>query len=95
MNAQEKPEDSFVLKLLADLARHNAYRVCLSLMAGNDAQCFTTQQYREAFLRTSYGKGLECLFDHDKGLARHHLENLSGRVCEVKPDVWTVIGGAT
>ena len=62
------------------------------LLAGNDTQCFTTQQYAEAYLKSS-SKGFKAIAHRVHGpddavWARMHLESLFDVVYEPKSDVW-------
>jgi hypothetical protein len=83
-----------------DAVWHSLFRevrmtVVNSLLAGNDTQCFTTQQYREAYCRQTHRRSREKDWIKDRldemftdGLATKHLRGLSDAVTEVSPDVW-------
>lgn len=74
--------------------------VVRSLLAGNDTQCFTTQQYTDMYHKRCHSnKDWEImkempgiLADWESGrVSRNHLESLSDVVREVKPNVWAPI----
>lgn len=71
---------------MAPVIQEIRLQVVRSLLAGNDAQAFTTKQYQEAYRRTVWGKGIESMLDHD--LARAHLRSLPDAVRELIPDIW-------
>jgi hypothetical protein len=71
-----------------------------ALLAGNDTGCFTTEQYRQAFLRRIYrNAGPEEMArvarfkdETQPGWGRRYLEWLRDAVRmvrEVRPDVWS------
>lgn len=84
-----------VLKLQRKQARDTINR----LLAGNDTQCFTTEQYVTAYVKAHWKKDegggravLGWFKSGGKGetIAHWHLRT-SGMVHEVKPDVWTIL----
>lgn len=75
--------------LMVQLGMENRRKVVKSLLAGNDVQCFTTQQYAEAYHRICHKddqKHREGWINWLTGLAPKHLRSLGMK--EVKPDVW-------
>ncbi len=83
-----------VKALLRQLMRVNRKETVDRLLAGNDTQCFTTEQYGRLHAKLHWGKDVEqgerwllLRFDSDGCLARMHLRTYD-RVVEVKPDVW-------
>ncbi len=77
--------------LIAQLGMASRRKVVRSLLAGNDTQCFTTQQYAEAYHRICHQNDMA----HRDGwicylieLAPKHLRSVGMR--EVKPGLWTV-----
>ena len=56
-----------------------------SLLAGNDTQCFSTQQYLDTYIR-DINKGDISLMN--LVLARKHLESIPEIAVEVREDVW-------
>lgn len=74
-------------ELFGLLAMDVRRRTVKYLLAGNDTQCFTTQQYLDTYIR-EIDKGMPSIMDLE--LARKHLVSLAGDgVKEVRPDVWT------
>jgi uncharacterized protein with PIN domain len=83
------------------LLKENKRATVAALLAGNDTQCFTTQQYIEMYARLNW-KGQEemgrrCLSglwsdDVEETLAHKHLRTFR-EVREVKLDVWAAIPG--
>lgn len=62
-------------------------KVIRHLLAGNDTQCFTTEQYLKAWHTViNHGKGNSILY---LALAEQHLRTAPHLVREVKPGVWT------
>ncbi len=78
------PQDRSLINLICSAVRNG---VVDNLMAGNDTQCFTTEQYHEAYLKsTSDGDFVARYFTLET--ARMHLRT-NRRVREVKPGIWT------
>lgn len=84
-DTDDRPHDAEMNKLFRQLGMHCRREVVRTLLAGNDTQCFTTQQYLDAYIHV-INKGQRCLMDLE--LAKHHLQSLDGKVREVKPGVW-------
>lgn len=72
-------------ELFGLLAMDCRKKVVGSLLAGNDAGCFSTEQYLAAYVR-DIDKGFPGIMDVE--LARKHLRSLPEYVREVRPDVW-------
>ena len=98
MDVKREPLD--IGKLMKQLNLLMRKEAIASLLAGNDTQCFTTQQYREAFCRRQMKnardeeiKVMPAFYDRviDPDWARMHLETLPKLVKEVKPDVWAAV----
>jgi hypothetical protein len=75
--------------LMAKLGMEQRRKVVRSLMIGNDAQCFTTRQYAEAYHRIVHHDDP----DHKDGwieylvsLTPQHMKSVG--MVEVKPGVW-------
>ncbi len=73
------------------LGMSNRRKVVESLLTGNDVQCFTTQQYAEAYHRICHrsdditaqdGRWVQWLTE----IAPKHLKSVGMR--EIKPDLW-------
>ncbi len=81
--------DSLMGLLSLDIRR----RVVASLLAGNDAGCFSTEQYKAEYERQQpmpkgYERpGIYWKLDPETDLARVHLLS-TGMVREVRPGVW-------
>ena len=92
MDVKREPLDvDKLMKLLSLKIRKDAIK---ALLAGNDTQCFTTQQYREAYCRQGCMNGttpdfFDRVIGHD--WARNNLKELPSLVKEVKPDVWAAV----
>lgn len=78
--------------LMADLGIHQRKKVVATLLAGNDTQCFTTQQYAEAYHRICHRDDE----DHKKNwikylsdLTPRHMESIG--MTEVNPGVWAKV----
>lgn len=59
------------------------------LLSGNDAGCFTTEQYQEQYQK-SVNRSIPDV-PLSLSLAHMHLERLPNLVHEVKPDVWAPV----
>lgn len=79
--------DLYFIGLLKRMARD----MVRGMLRGNDAQCFSTEQY-QAVYRKQWPPPAGC-----DGLslknARSHLEEMPDIVREVKPDVWATTEG--
>ena len=78
------------MDLMADLGMHCRRKVVASLLAGNDTQCFTTEQYRDAYTRICNGgddRIMKELGSHPLELAEMHLRSLR-ELREVRPGLW-------
>lgn len=62
------------------------------LLAGNDAQCFSTRQYADAYRASKWNSEVIAMTDE---LARQHLLSVPDAVREVRPDVWAAVEGPT
>ena len=84
-----EPEKDFDLvgwnRFMGPIIREIRVGLVRKLLAGNDTQCFSTEQYRESYSKSTWGNGVERMIDH--GLARAHLLGLPDVVEELKPDV--------
>lgn len=74
--------DSLFFQLAMKMRRETV----VSLMAGNDTGCFTTQQYLDRYVRVAQRGEVGIM---DLGLAEEHLRSLKRLVREVWPGVWT------
>ncbi len=74
-------------ELMGLLVMHCRRKTIKTLLAGNDTQCFTTQQYLDTYIRVIYKGDKKCLMD--LSLAETHLKSLGNQVREVKPGIWT------
>jgi hypothetical protein len=75
--------------LMRQLGMHQRRKVVRSLMTGNDAQCFTTQQYAEAYHRICHRnrpEGREWWIKYLTELTPMHLKSVG--MVEVSPNVW-------
>lgn len=70
------------------MARAIREGVVSDLLAGNDAQCFTTNQYAEAYRKGSFASDLIPLTTE---LAEIHLRSLPDLVREVRPGIWAPV----
>lgn len=80
--------------LVADLGLHQRRKVVSALLAGNDTQCFSTQQYAAAYHRVAHNddpKHRERWIEWLVKLAPKHLQSLGMR--EVSPGVWAAAAG--
>jgi hypothetical protein len=82
----QRPRSTTMDELFAMLAMDCRRKVVSSLMAGNDAGCFTTQQYLDAYVRVIDRETPSIM---DLALAEKHLRSLGDEVREVRPGVWT------
>ena len=72
-------------KLMHELYRHDRRKTLMALRQGNDAGCFTTQQYMDAWRKViNHGKGKPVLWPE---LAIKHLRD-GNEVAEMRPGVW-------
>ena len=84
--------------LMKRFIKHLREKAVNSLLVGNDTNCFTTAQYREAYCQIERGDKTGVLnkpetYDRIIGpdWARMHLEGLSSKVQEVAKDVWAPV----
>ena len=81
--------DSALLRLITRAMREGVVR---TLLAGNDAQCFSTEQYQEAYDRQDNKhrpvRALLWKTNWTDGLAESHLRGMPDLVSEVSPGVW-------
>ena len=84
-------------ELFGMLAMHVRRKVVAALLAGNDTQCFTTEQYKAEYERqqpmpAGYGRSdVYWRLDPTGDLARKHLLSLAELVREVRPGVWAAV----
>jgi hypothetical protein len=79
-----------VEELLGMYAMQKRREAVASLMAGNDTQCFTTEQYVDRYIEQDGRLEAEFRAGHRRlirELASMHLRSVGAR--EVKPDLWT------
>ncbi len=74
--------------LIREACIHGIHRTVKFLLRGNDAGCFSTEQYAAAWRRV-VNKGHDTLMPPE--LARKHLTCFTRLVEEVRPDVWAAI----
>lgn len=75
--------------LIAELGMHQRRKVVHALLAGNDAQCFTTDQYAEAYHQICHKGELErkrFWIEWLTELAPKHLRSVG--MVEVNPGIW-------
>ncbi len=78
--------------LMKSLGHYCAEKAAKELLAGNDTQCFTTEQYMEKYFDLNHRgdnhrDGFRRWWRQD-GIARMHLTKRLG-MREVKPDIWS------
>lgn len=79
--------------LMQKLSMGNRRKVVAALLNGNDAQCFTTRQYAEAYHRICHDDDLERKEDWLKCLTElTPIHMASVGFIEVQPDVWAKVG---
>jgi hypothetical protein len=86
MAHSDQPNDSSLLGMIRRAARQETVS---RLMAGNDAGCFTTQQYLETYCRQdNTGMAAKVM---NAGTAAGHLADMvrDGLLTEVRPGVWS------
>ncbi len=86
-NAEPRRGNETIEQLIGMLAMDMRRKAVVSLLAGNDTQCFSTEQYQRAYERESRTPG--WCWRLEDGLAKKHLLS-TGLVREVKPGLWTV-----
>ena len=80
-------------EVMSILVRAMRGQVALSLLVGNDTQCFTTEQYKKSY-ENKYAKYIvgipqSALWAHIS--PRDHLLSIPDTVKEVSPDVWAKV----
>lgn len=83
------PDNEF-MGLMAGLGMYQRRKVVKSLLAGNDTQCFTTEQYLDRYVKlcnSGDDRTMTGLGPHRLSLAEKHLRSLP--LVEVQPGVWT------
>lgn len=82
--------------LAASIARMLREDVVRKLLAGNDTQCFTTEQYKKAYREHSdkvFRVKIPDRLDWLDVTAEMHLRGLSDIITEIRPGVWAANGG--
>lgn len=82
-------KDLDIDKLFVEFGLHLRRKVVRALLAGNDMQCFTTEQYVEAYYRIAYDNAPERKDLWIKWLTEltsKHMQSVG--VSEVRPGVW-------
>ncbi len=80
--------DADLRDLMHQLYLQNRRKVIRHLLTGNDTQCFTTEEYMEAWHKViHHGKGTRILYLE---LAQRHLRTAPHLVREVGPGLWRV-----
>ena len=81
------PKDLLLVGTIARAFREGAVERCLK---GNDTQCFTTEQYQDAYdEENDKAFRTKCMPNRwANGLAEKHLRSLPDLVQEVRPGVW-------
>ena len=75
--------------LIKELGHHQRRKVVRALLVGNDAQCFTTEQYVAAYHRIAHKDDPEHKAGWLKWLTKltpDHMESVG--MVEVRPGVW-------
>lgn len=83
--------EDFVSKLIRQLGMDNRRKTVRSLLAGNDAQCFTSEQYARAYHKLCHKDDPQYKDNWIKWLitlAPKHLKSVGMR--EVSPGVWAL-----
>lgn len=62
------------------------------LLAGNDAGCFSTEQYKEFYQKSTWGSNALPMTND---VAEMHLRGLPELVREVRPGVWAAAGSTS
>ena len=78
-------------QVIIDLGLYQRRKVVRSLLAGNDAQCFTTRQYVESYHRICHNDNPENRENWLKWLTElvpQHMKSVGA--VEVHPGVWTL-----
>lgn len=87
--------DDWFVQMLGDTALDLRRRAVSKLLAGNDTQCFSEEQYMQVYKELT-DKVFNCtidtptLFTH-QGVVMH-LESTK-MVRQVKPGIWVAVGG--
>lgn len=85
-------------QMLLQLCLSQRDSVIRELLAGNDTQCFTTEQYRQRFchywqIQNARGENISAMI-LTMDLARAHLAGKGkfnpSPVCEVRPKIWAL-----
>ena len=78
--------------LIRELGLHQRRKVVEALLTGNDVQCFSTEQYAEAYHRichNDYPAHRDGWIRYLRGLTPQHMRSVG--MTEVRPGVWAKI----